>query len=281
MKTIAIVLIFPIDLIVLITPGFSQTHSYLWLVTYDSSETIASRIQVPEGYERVRTIPCTFADWLRHLPLKKGKPPVYLYNGQKKNNQHAHFAVVDIDVGHKDLQQCADAVIRLQAEYLYSVRNYAAIHFNYTSGDRSDFSEWIKGYRPVVKGNKVSWIKSAKVDTSYYNFRKYLDMVFTYAGSYSVNKELHCVQNVEEMKIGDIFIEDGFPGHAVIVVDMAIHKKTDKKLFVLAQSYMPAQDIHILINPSNFKLNPWYVLDFGETLYTPEWNFRRKHLKRF
>jgi hypothetical protein len=29
--------------------------------------------------------------------------------------------------------------------------------------------------------------------------------------------------------------------------------------FLLAQkSYMPAQDIHILVNPSNDKLGPWY-----------------------
>ena len=264
-----------------INPVFPQSNFYPWLQAYNSSQTIVSRIQVPDGYERIKTFSNSFQNWLRNLPLKKGNPPVYLFNGNKKGNQAAHFAVIEIDVGSKDLQQCADAVIRLRSEYIYSLGKYAAIHFNYTSGDRADFSEWITGYRPVVKRNKVNWVKSAKVDSCYSNFRKYLDKVFMYAGSFSLNKELQQVNNMKKMKIGDVFIEGGFPGHAVIVIDMAVNRKTGKKLFLIAQSYMPAQDIHVLKNPSNSKLSPWYELNFGETLYTPEWTFSKNQLKRF
>ena len=71
------------------------------------------RIAVPRGYARVPVAKNSFAAWLRGLPLKPGTPPVYLYNGQKKANQGAHCAVVNIDTGKADLQQCADAVIRL------------------------------------------------------------------------------------------------------------------------------------------------------------------------
>ena len=49
---------------------------------------------------------------------------------------------------------------------------------------------------------------------------------------------------------GDVFIKGGSPGHAVIVVDVAIYTQTGKKVFLLAQSYMPAQQIHILVNPA-------------------------------
>ncbi|MBW1984365.1 MAG: DUF4846 domain-containing protein, partial [Deltaproteobacteria bacterium] len=207
--------------------------------------------------------------------------PVYLYNGKKKLNQDAHFAVIDIDTGRRDLQQCADAVMRLKAEYLYSKKDYAAIHFNFTSGHIASFTKWADGFRPVVSGNRVSWIKKAAAGSSYGNFRKYLDSVFTYAGSYSLSKELKSVSDIANMKIGDVFIKGGFPGHAVMVVDMAYNKNTGKKVFLLAQSYMPAQDIHILKNPKDGTLSPWYDIEFGSTLYTPEWTFYKQELKRF
>ena len=92
---------------------------------------------------------------------------------------------------------------------------------------------------------------------------------------------MNSVENISEMRIGDVFIQGGFPGHAVIVVDMAKNKATGKKIFLLAQSYMPAQDIHILKNPNHDALDPWYELDFEGPLYTPEWTFGKDNLKRF
>jgi len=38
---------------------------------------------------------------------------VFLYNGKIKQNQQAQFAVLDIGIGNKDLQQCADIILRL------------------------------------------------------------------------------------------------------------------------------------------------------------------------
>jgi hypothetical protein len=268
-------------LLIFIVLAISTSAEYPWLNKYEQSYTIVGQIEVPGGYERIDVSPHSFQDWLRHLPLKEAKTPVYLYNGRKKSNQAAHFAVIDMDIGNKDLQQCADAIIRLRAEYLYAKHEYEVIHFNFTNGDTASFKKWIAGYRPVVKGNTVQWRKSQTPDSSYTNFRKYLNIVFTYAGSYSLSKELQTVQDVHDMRIGDVFIKGGFPGHAVIVVDMAIHPSTGKKLFLLAQSYMPAQDIHVLKNPTNKILDPWYDIDFGQTLHTPEWTFSDKQLKRF
>ncbi len=52
-----------------------------------------------------------------------------------------------------------------------------------------------------------------------------------YAGSYSWSKELHRVRDVKKLKFGgDVFIQGSFPGHAVTVVDMAIKRRTGKKL---------------------------------------------------
>ncbi len=262
-----------------ITPLFSTTE-YPWQSIYNKADTIKNRIPVPKGYHRIAVPQKSFKYWLRHLPLKKAGSAVYLYNGEKKSNQSAHHSAIDIDVGNKDLQQCADAVMRLKAEYHYSIDDYGAIQFNFTSGDKASFKRWIEGYRPGIKGNKVRWRKRAKYDRSYTNLRRYLNTVYMYAGTYSLSKELQSV-GIHEMEIGDVFIQGGFPGHAVIVVDMAIHPKTGKKIFLLAQSYMPAQDIHILKNPADRILSPWYEVDFGQKLQTPEWTFKKNQLKRF
>src|SRR5690606_29137865 len=101
-----------------------------------------------------------------------------------------------------------------------------------------------------------------------------------YAGTLSLDKELHA-KSIDEMQIGDVFIHGGSPGHAVIVVDMAVNKTTNEKIFILAQSYMPAQETQILFNFNNKEISPWYSIDFGETLKTPEWTFEKTDLKSF
>jgi hypothetical protein len=254
---------------------------YPWLPSFNASESLAARIPPPEGYERVACGADTFADWLRRLPLKPGRPPVYLYNGRAKYNQQAHHAVVAMDVGNRNLQQCADAVIRLRAEYLYSQGRYADIRFNFTGGGPAVYTEWAKGYRPTVEGSRVEWWPGADEDFSYQNFRSYLDIVFAYAGTWSLSRELRPVAKPQEVNIGDVFIRGGFPGHAVIVVDVASDPATGKKVFLLAQSYMPAQEVHILRNLNDAALSPWFEADFGERLVTPEWTFSKNELRSF
>lgn len=108
-----------------------------------------------------------------------------------------------------------------------------------------------------------------------------MDLVFTYAGTWSLEKEMQAVKDINQMQIGDVFIKGGSPGHAVIVLDIAENPQTKEKIFLLAQSYMPAQDIQVLINPNDAKLSPWYSINFTNELVTPEWTFEKKQLKRF
>ena len=254
---------------------------YLWTSKYVPADAIAARVAVPQGYERTPLERGSFADWLRGLPLKPGNPPVLLFNGERKTRQDIHAAVIDMDTGRRDLQQCADSIIRLRAEYLLSVGKPDQLHFNFTSGDRADFSKWAAGQRPSVNGNRVTWSKRAAADSSYPTFRAYLDIVFNYAGTVSLAKELPSVKPGDPIAPGDIFIQAGTPGHAVIVVDVATHPATGKTVFLLAQGYMPAQEMHILKNLDNPAISPWYTADFGTELKTPEWTFREPVRKRF
>lgn len=255
-------------------------NTYAWHKAYNQVQAIKSRIRPPAGYVRTEAAEGSFADWLRYVPLKPGKPDVMLYNGEPKGYQGAHHRVIDMDVGTRDLQQCADAVMRMRAEYLYANDAWDQISFNFTSGDACTWEKWRQGYRPKISGNNVSFSKTAKPSDSYKNFRSYMDKVFTYAGTASLAKELDKVE-VSEIGIGDVFIQGGFPGHAILVMDMAENKETGEKIFLLAQSYMPAQEMHILVNPGSDDGSPWYSDKFPGNLQTPEWTFSKKDLKRF
>lgn len=257
------------------------SNNYSWLSNYDITNSIVNRISVPEGFKRETVKAGSYADWLRHLPLKPGNPDVHLYNGKLKNYQEGHFAVLDIDVGSTDLQQCADAVMRMRAEYLYSIKDYDNLHFNFTSGHTIGFKKWTEGYRTRINGNTVSYTKTVANNDSYKTFKNYFAVIFNYAGTSSLSKELKTVSDLKEIEIGDVFIVGGFPGHAVLVVDVCQNEKTSEKLFLIQQSYMPAQEIHILNNFNNAEFSPWYSINFSDDLKTPEWTFTKNQLMRF
>ena len=225
---------------VVTAPVVQAVPNYPWLVQqshiYNATDSIEKRIPLPEGYKRVPVQPGSFQEWLRGLPLLKGKPPVMLYNGQLREGQDSHHAVVNLDIGTRNLQQCADAIMRLRAEYLFSQQRLESIHFNFTSGERVDFIRWAKGERPVVHKNRTTWRREGIQDSSYRSLRDYLETVYQYAGTYSLSRE-QPVDDPQKLQIGDIFIQGGFPGHCVIVVDVAVHENTGERFSAGAGIY--------------------------------------------
>ncbi|MGB4659823.1 MAG: DUF4846 domain-containing protein [Mobilitalea sp.] len=241
--------------------------------------TLAGRINPPENYERVQAEENSFATYMRNLTLKKNGSPVLLYNGDEKSNQSAHIAVFDMEIGDKDLQQCADSLIRLYAEYYWSIGEYDKIAFHLTNNFLMEYVKWREGYRLSVSGNDTSWIKTAEYDDTYENLLAYLEIVFIYAGTMSLNSEGADINN-EEILPGDMFIEGGSPGHCVLVIDMVENKKGEKA-YLLAQGYMPAQEFHVLINPLHEE-DPWYYeTEITYPLNTPQWTFEENSLKRW
>lgn len=213
------------------------------------------QIPTPIGFERKKDSATSFSLWLQNLPLKKDKT-VFLFNGTPKTNQAAQYAVLDIPVGTQDLQQCADAVMRLRASYLFDRGQYDSIVF---------VDNEQKAYRFTAPYSRD-------------HLDSYLQQVFGMCGTASLSKQLKQVPDLTDIKPGDVFIRGGFPGHAVMVVDMAIDKKSAKR-FLLAQSYMPAQDIHLLVNLMDNTLSPWYAIPTGTKLFTPEYTFTTNELK--
>jgi hypothetical protein len=235
-------------------PKSKTTVAEIKIATY--YKTIGD-IPPPAGFKRIVTTAASFAEWLRLLPLKKDKQ-VYLFNGTLKSNQSAQYSVVDISTGKKDLQQCADVVMRLRAEYLFQQKKYNEIIFQ-------DYS--VKKYKWQGGGNRKL-------------FDGYLENVFGWCGSASLEKQLSSVNDIRSMETGDVFIKGGFPGHAVTVVDMAVDDKGEK-VYMLVQGYQPAQDMHLLVNPADVSISPWYKLTNEEKIVTPEWIFYKNQLKRW
>ncbi|MEL6988780.1 MAG: DUF4846 domain-containing protein, partial [Bacteroidota bacterium] len=243
------------------------------------TNTIEKRFNPPKGYKRVKIIEDSFEAYLRTLKLKPKDARVKYHSGTYKSPEDIYCAVVDLDIGNKNLHQCADAVIRLKAEYHWQKKEYDQIEFKLTNGFNVPYANWLKGMRVDVKGNTTKWISGFDTSNSYEDFWKYLEFVFMYAGTASLEKEMH-PKNIEKAEIGDVLIKGGFPGHAVIIVDKAIHLETGEAVYLLAQSYMPAQEIQILNNPNNEPFNPWYRFD-QDMIITPEWVFESINLREF
>jgi hypothetical protein len=227
--------------------------------------TVMTRFNTPEGYKRESLDSNSFGAFLQHLPLKKDGSEVKEFDGTVKPNYQTYLAVVDLPIGKKDLHQCADAVMRLRADYLYSQARFKEISFRQASGKTLSYTTWLGGRSP----DKT-------------NLWTYLESVFNTANTTSLNQQLK-LKAIETLEIGDVFVTGPPPGysygHAIIVVDKCINKEGNVK-FMLAQSFMPAQEIQILDNPATPGC-PWYDLGFGQTLDTPEWDFTSSQLKTF
>lgn len=248
-------------------------------------------IPLPEGFERVPIEDTTsFAYFLRNLPLKPLGTPVMTYDGYEAWTTDVAYAVIDAyGPSNEDIQQCADAIIRLRAEWLYKNKRYDEIAFHFTNGWLCEYKRWAEGDRVAVNGNKTSWYKAAADDYSYQNFLQYLKIVFNYAGTLSLEKELVRAY-ISDIQAGDVFIKGGSPGHSIIVVDVAQRTSGDhkgEKCFIVAESYMPAQDIHVLknVNQGFDIFSPWYsnyaIIRDGEDYNFASYSFSGFDLKQF
>nr|WP_294944050.1 DUF4846 domain-containing protein [uncultured Mucilaginibacter sp.] len=234
------------------------------------ADKVSTRFAPPAGYRQVAVAPGSFGAYLQNLPLLPPGTRTKTYKGNVADTDPYTAAVVDMSIGSQDLQQCADAVMRLRSEYLFQKQDYRAISFNFTSGFKCDFEHYANGYRY----SNEHWVLKGKKDYSYANFMRYMTLVFSYAGTLSLQKELKPVTNADELRAGDVFIRGGSPGHCFIILDVA-ENAAHKKIFLLAQSFMPAQNIQVLQNDS-----PWFTLaqraniPYGELIDA-------KYLKRF
>ena len=218
----------------------------------------------------------SWQQFLKTLPF--ADKPIVDFRGRMVDDQQKHVAIVEFDVGNKDLQQCADALIRLRAEFLFSTNQLNDIGFHFTNGVKYNFSDYCKGIVPVETRNGLRLsLNRAPSQTNHSSLRKYLDIVYAYASTISLEKEL---KPAGDFEIGTVIIHAGSPGHCMIIVD----EKTDsrgERLFKLVEGYMPAQTIYVLRNFNASGISPWYKLTKSHSIETASYLFTSYELKKF
>ncbi|MFO0679194.1 MAG: DUF4846 domain-containing protein [Polyangiaceae bacterium] len=236
-----------------------------------SAERLDARFAPPAGFTRVAVSDGSFGAFARSLPMAAEGARVVDYRGTPLYDDGRHegiAGVVDIDVGTKDLQQCADAVLRLDAEWRYG-RGVRDVHYKTASGLTLRYTKYLEGERPVANGALLSLkdVAPKKAD-DHAAFRAFLDGVFAWANTASVEREGTKVPWLE-LRPGDFFVMPGSPfGHAVMVLDLA-RRADGTPALLLGQSYMPAQSVHVL---RSSKETPWFVVERGATeVKTPFW----------
>ena len=212
--------------------------------------------------------------FLQHLPVVD--KPIVDFKGRAIDYQQKHIGIIPYDVGTTDLQQCADALMRLRAEFLFQQNRYQEIGFHFVNGHYYSWKEYCNGIKPVLKGREIKFITTSHSEKNHESLRHYLDIVYSYASTISLAKEL---KPASDFEIGAVVIHPGSPGHCFIIIDESRNQRGEK-IYKLAEGYTPAQSIYVLRNLNEQGISPWYELKMG-VIETASYRFGNHKLVKF
>ena len=138
--------------------------------------------------------------------IRDSETPVRAYDGRVLHaaTDSRIAGVVALDVSPADLQQCADSVMRLHAEWLWS-KGERNMSYRAAAGLALPWSRWSRGERIVPSGANIQWVPAGKPVSDHAAFRKYLDAVFAWANTVSLEKQAKPVEP-DQIRAGDFFI---------------------------------------------------------------------------
>lgn len=222
---------------------------------------IFKKFDTPPNFERNKNY-SDFGKWLNDISLKSNNTPVYTFDGQRKPNPNIYVGVLDLEQPKKNIQFNANAIISLRLEYFYRSKKY------------NEIDKLAK-----ISTVPIPYTKYVKGDYSYSKYFEYLQYYLENINSNTISELLKPII-FKDLQVGDVFFQKGsIKCHAAIVMDLA-EDELGNKLYILAQGYYPSQDLHIITNPSNDLISPWYISKEG-VLLTPEWRFSSSDLMRF
>ncbi|MDR3086196.1 MAG: DUF4846 domain-containing protein [Christensenellaceae bacterium] len=235
-------------------------------------DTIAQRLLPPTGYVRINAPAESFQSFLRNYALKPSGSPVLAYDGTERANAGA-AAVLKVDLGQKNHEGPAGAVLRLAAEYLFEQSRFSRISF--TLGTQFDFSfdTWAEGKTLQVDGNSVKWVSGGDSGSGRDNFTRYLQTLFRYVSVDTLKKDMTLIEDAEisPIEAGDIFLGVDANGKPVcaMVADLVSAGAGGGRAMLLLEGGLPAQEAHIVQNPGDSVLSPWYECISEGKIQTP------------
>lgn len=260
-------------------------EDYEWLtIQRDLPEltTVERAFPAPTGFEREEVSAGSYAAYLRGLPVRTDRTNVLLYTGEPVSMPSA--GVIPLDLGKRDVHQCADSVIRLFAEYLWSIDKAQLAEFHYTSGDLSSWKRWRKGKLLAIKKGKVVEVSGKPYPNTHKGFRRWQEKVFMYASTRSMHRDSKRIEAPGELAPGDFFLKSATPGHVVILLDIA-RDKDGRRAALIGQGYLPAREFHVISGSGDRVLDgAWYLLPESDAdkISTPTWSpFSMEHAWRF
>lgn len=227
-----------------------------------AAETIGDGFPPPAAAVRVPAE--GFGAWLRTLSLAAVDAPVRTHDGRLAGHRGR---VVSLPLVPGDLQQCADSALRLRAEWERSQGRSPS--FKATSGDPLPWARFSAGEAPYVENNRIAW---RRVDPAKQTWERWLASVFTWAGTRSLRA--YETRPAATPQPGDVLVEAGSPGHAVVVLDVAV--RGDETLLLIGEGFMPAMDFHVELGPEE----GWWTWT-EEGLALPHWPLGRETLRRW
>jgi hypothetical protein len=230
------------------TAGVDWAEQYAWLSARQRRrfEPMVERIAMPTGYERAPVPDRSFAAWLRHLPMaSEGTPVTTVTETVVLAADHPNLAaVVALRPRAERLLNGVNILIRLRAEYCWTARRTEGLVFHFTSGHLAGWRGWSLGDRPFVDGRDVAFRRVAGADESRDSFCMYLETVFRYASLPSLLADTRPADD-RRIEAGDILVQRGRPGHALMVLDIATDARGRLRV-LLGQGGRPAQAFHVL-----------------------------------
>lgn len=227
------------------------------------AESVKEAYPPPAGAQRVA--PNAFGEWLQARTLRAADTPIRTHDGRivYHNGRPLEMGIV-----RGDLQQCADSVIRLRAEWLREVGRMSDLDFFATSGDPLPWQRYAAGEKPVAIGNKIEWQSTTRNQS----WDGWLQAVFTWAGTRSL--AAYETRPVSAPEPGDMLVQPGSPGHAVVIFDVA--KADGQTWLLIGEGFMPAQDFHIEHGP----VGGWFAWGPSGTRLN-HWNMDKDSLRRW
>jgi len=241
----------------------------VWLLVVWAAATLEGRFAPPPGFVRVPVAEGSFGSFLRRLPLLPPGAPVLTFDGKvaRAGDDEHVAAVAALDVGTRDLQQCADSIVRLHAEWRWA-RGRRDHLYHSAEGIALPLARFAAGERIRERNGRLEWTRSAPPQPMTYPlFRHYLDLVFAWANTASLADDARRVP-LRDLSPGDILVLPGAPGHAVLVLDVA-GTADGRRAVLVGQGFMPAQSFHVL-RPS--RVSAWFPIDAAAPgMKTPFW----------